>query len=142
MKLHRADPKLRLVVASLLLAAIVAGVVIFALLRQWLEGLSHLPGPAAQSHLLAALAWCMALLCAALLAFAAYLWRLGAKVVLHGQLPLPGARLLRDTPELRGRPAQRRGRWLQGLGVAVLACAAAFAVLAWRLHASLASTAV
>jgi hypothetical protein len=139
MELQRADPKLRAIVASLVLAAIVGSVGVFALLREWLEGSSQLPRPAAQSQLLTALAWCTGLMCLSLAPFAAYLWRLGAKVVLHAQLPLPGARVLRDTPIIRGGAARRRGRWLQGLAVALLACGIALAVVAWRLHVLLSS---
>jgi hypothetical protein len=104
-----------------------------------LKGASQLPRPAAQSQLLTALAWCTGLMCLSLAPFAAYLWRLGAKVVLHAQLPLPGARVLRDTPIIRGEAARRRGRWLQGLAVALLACGIALAVVAWRLHVLLSS---
>jgi hypothetical protein len=141
MELQRADPKLRVVVASLVLAAIVGGVGVLALMREWLEGSRQLPPSAAQSQLLAALDWCTGLLCLSLAAFAAYLWRLGAKVILHAQWPLPRARVFRDTPVLRGQAARRRGRWLQGLAVALVACGIALAVVAWRLHVLLSSSA-
>ncbi len=142
MEIHRADPQLRRMVALLVIAAVVVGAAILWFFRQWLSGLAQLPTSAAYSQLISVLAWCMALACLSLFVFAVYLWRLGARVVSHAQLPIPGARLLRDTPIVRGALAQRRGRWLQGLSAALFACAAGLAVVAWRVLQALASKAV
>lgn len=134
MEIYRADPQLRRLVAVLLVVAAAVGAIIYWFFRHWLMGLSQLPSLAAGSRLALAFGWCLGLACLSLAVFAVYLWRLGAKVVGCGQFPVPGARLLRDTTILRGGPARRRGRWLQGLGAVLFACAIGLAVVAWRLY--------
>jgi hypothetical protein len=49
-------------------------------------------------------------LSAPLLAFAVYLWSLGANVLRARQFPPPGYRVMRDTPVIGGRAAVSRGR--------------------------------
>ena len=49
-------------------------------------------------------------LSAPLVAFAVYLWSLGAKVLRARQFPPPGYRVIRDTPVIGGQAAVLRGR--------------------------------
>lgn len=46
-----------------------------------------------------------------------YLFRLGRRIQLSGQLPVPGARVIRDTPVVYGQPARRAGMVLVGLSL-------------------------
>ena len=64
---------------------------------------------------------------APLLAFAAYLWSLGAKVVASRQFPPPGHRVVRDTEIVEGESAMARGRALKTFAIIL----SAFAILFW-----------
>jgi hypothetical protein len=139
MEMQRADPKLRRTVAWGAVAAAFAGVLGFLLLRQWLAELAHVPAAVAKSQLVNFVAWCLVSLCLSLFAFAGYVLRLGAQVVAHGRLPLPGARVVRDTRVVQGEVARRYGRWLQLLGVALFVASAVGAVLSWRAYGALAA---
>jgi hypothetical protein len=65
-------------------------------------------------------------LSAPVIAFAAYLWLLGARTVRAQQFPPPGVRVVRDTPVVGGRGAVTRGHAIQviaaclGLGFGVM----------------------
>ena len=72
-----------------------------------------------------------AVLSAPLVAFAVYLWSLGAKVLRARQFPPPG---YRDTPVIGGQAAVLRGRGLKVLAVCLaLASALLWLLLLWRL---------
>ena len=74
---------------------------------------------------------------APLLAFAAYVWRLGRQIVQSGQFPPPGQRLLRDTETVEGPPAIARGRALKVFAISLTGLCAMFWLLLWRLTAML-----
>jgi hypothetical protein len=75
-----------------------------------------------------------AVLSAPLVAFAVYLWSLGAKVLRARQFPPPGYRVIRDTPVIGGQAAVLRGRGLKVLAV----CLGVASVLLWLLLGRLA----
>ena len=75
-----------------------------------------------------------AVLSAPLVAFAVYLWSLGAKVLRARQFPPPGSRVIRDTPVIGGQAAVLRGRGLKVLAV----CLGVASVLLWLLLGRLA----
>jgi hypothetical protein len=52
-----------------------------------------------------------------LFAFSVYLWSFGCKVSNYQRFPLPGQRVIRDTPILEGQTALMRGRVLKTLAV-------------------------
>ena len=52
-----------------------------------------------------------------LVAFSVYLWSFGCKVSNYQRFPLPGQRVIRDTPILEGQAALMRGRVLKTLAV-------------------------
>jgi hypothetical protein len=56
-------------------------------------------------------------LSAPLIAFAVYLWLLGARVLRAQQFPPPGFRVIRDTPVVRGPAAVTRGQVIQVLAL-------------------------
>lgn len=66
------------------------------------------------------------ILSAPVIAFAIYLWLLGARVLRAQQFPPPGIRVIRDTPVVGGRAAEIRGHVIQvlalclGVGAAIL----------------------
>lgn len=67
-----------------------------------------------------------------LLAFAAYLWSLGQRVVRAREFPPPGLRVIRDTPVVTDGRAISRGRLLKLLALACGIAAAALGFLLWR----------
>ncbi len=70
---------------------------------------------------------------APLLGFAAYLWRLGDRIVRAERFPAPGQAVTRDTVVLRGIRARRRGRVMQLLAAALVLAASGVAIVLWRL---------
>ena len=141
MELHRADSKLRRVLALALVAAVLVGALGWWWLQAWLASLASLPVAAAKARLLVALAWCLGLLCLSVLSLSIYFWRLGAQVVAQGQFPLPGARVVKDLRLVRGEQARRYGRGLQFFAMALLVACMIGALLAWRAWQALAASA-
>ncbi len=72
-----------------------------------------------------------------LLGFALYFWAFGVKVMRARRFPLPGQRVIRDTPVLEGRAAFARGRRLKVLAVCLGVAGAAFWLMLWRLVGAL-----
>jgi hypothetical protein len=68
-------------------------------------------------------------------AFNIYLWRLGSRIVVTGQFPPPGMKVLRDTPVLRDAAARKCGRLLQVVAAVTSAAALGIAIALWRLAA-------
>jgi hypothetical protein len=73
---------------------------------------------------------------APMIAFAIYLWLLGARVLRAQQFPPPGFRVIRDTPVVGGRGAVTRGYVIQILAV----CLGMSAALLWMFFWWLART--
>jgi hypothetical protein len=129
---QRADPAARQQTVRLVtLSALVGTVLIIGFeryrtpLRDWLVS-----EPEAMAHrvnlvfLLSA-----AVLSAPPLAFAIYLWSLGAKVLRARQFPPPGYRVIRDTPVIGGQAAVSRGRGFKVLAL----CLGVASALLWLL---------
>ena len=73
---------------------------------------------------------------APVIAFAIYLWLLGARVLRAQQFPPPGFRVIRDTPVVGGHGAVNRGHAMQVLAV----CLGMSAALLWLFLVWLART--
>ena len=73
------------------------------------------------------------LLSTPLVAFAVYLWSLGARVLRARQFPPPGYRVIRDTPIVGGPAAMSRGRGLKILALCLGLASAILWLLLWRL---------
>ena len=73
------------------------------------------------------------------LAFAGYLWWLGARIVRAERFPLPGLRVVRDTAVVEGADARRWGRVAQALAVTLTVVVAGLVFFLWRLLALLGS---
>ena len=110
MNVQRADPKLRAAAIVFVIAAVVLGVVLWIVLQRWLTELKQLPASAAQAQLLVAFAWSFANVCIAIIWLGVSLWRSGTGIRRAAQWPLPGSRVVRDTPVLRGDAAGPRAR--------------------------------
>ena len=76
------------------------------------------------------------ILSAPVIAFAVFLWLLGARVLRAQQFPPPGFRVIRDTPVVGGRGATVRGHVIQILAV----CLGGSAALLWLFLVWLART--
>jgi len=68
-----------------------------------------------------------------LLAFAAYAWSLGGRILRAREFPPPGVSVIRGTRVIRGEAADSRGRRLRLLAVACGIGAVALGFLLWRL---------
>jgi hypothetical protein len=77
------------------------------------------------------------LLSAPLLAFAAYLWSFGGRVTRAQRFPLPGQRLIRDTPIIEDKAAVTWGRNLRVLAILLGLAGAMSCWLFWRLASAL-----
>lgn len=130
----RADPRLRRVTLIVLGIAVMAALLGIVLFQQWLRGLVELPRSdelIVRLRQLAAVALTGSGICLALLA--GYSAHKGTRAIQFQQWPLPGARVIRDTPVRRGPAAVRIGRRLQVVaGVGVL-LAIATSILSWRI---------
>lgn len=75
----------------------------------------------------------VALLLAPLLAFAAYLWSLGGRVLRAREFPPPGLRVFRNTPVITGGAAISRRRQLEVVALGRGIASVALGLLLWRL---------
>jgi len=130
----RADPRLRRqTLLALALAAILA-VVAVLLFHDWLSGIAAIPGTdllILRLRRLIGIGMTGSALCLAVLAW--YSARKAAKVKIFQQWPLPGVRVLRDTPIRRGLAARSMGRWLNAAAAVLMLLAFAAGLVSWRL---------
>jgi hypothetical protein len=135
---RRADPAARraaitwLGLATLVGAGLIAAAERYrAPLRDWL-----LADPDAAARRAPLIFWLLAgVLLVQLLGFAAYFWSRGARMRRFRECPLPGTRVIRDTPVLTGDAAASRGRLMQVLAIACVVGAVVLGLLLWRLAA-------
>ena len=137
-EIQRADRALRVTAVLACAVVAVAGVIVLAALRGWLEATLHMPATAAMDTLRSALAWVSGSAAALLIVLGIHLWRQGIKVRFVARFPLPGSRVLRDTVVLNGATAVRRGTALQALGAVFALAAVAVLVASWRVISSFA----
>jgi hypothetical protein len=139
MGIQKADPAARRQALLLIVFATATGALLFAAFehyrepfREWL--LSEPAETASRAKL--ALYISAFVLCVPLVAFAVYLWLLGARVLRAQRFPPPGSRVIRDTPVVEGHGATTRGQLIQILAV----CLGVGAVLLWLFFVWLART--
>ena len=130
----RADPGRRRAALVLVLVGLLAGIALLAFLNRWMSRVMELPNTEAEAQLSTVLVWVTGGISGGLLLFAVALLHVGRKIGRVAVWPLPGSRVIRDTPILRGAEALKRGRVLQGAAVVLILAAAAIAFAAWRLH--------
>ena len=130
----RADPRLRRTTLAIVGVAAVLAVLGVFCFQQWLTSIGEQPGTdllILRLRRMIALALTGSAICLALLAW--YSAHKGTRAVQVRQWPLPGARVLRDTPIRRGPVAERIGRWLQVGALVLLVLAAATGIASWRM---------
>src|SRR5262245_12042871 len=103
MEVLHADLRFRRLVVSALIATVGLGGLALWALRAWLTGAAGAPPTASQ--LLVAFISVAVTSVLTLAALSAYLWRYGARARSASQFPPPGAKVIRDTPVLRGAAA-------------------------------------
>lgn len=134
----RADPRLRRTTLAIVGTAAIAAVFGMAWFQHWLTGIGALPGTdllILRLRRKIALALTGSAICLALLAW--YAAHKGTRAVQLRQWPLPGVRVLRDTPIRRGDPAQRLGRRLQICALLLLVLAGIAGIASWRMLMSI-----
>ena len=123
-EIQKADPRARRVAIVMLGLATLAGLALMFLVESQLPALLRwiTEDPEQMDDRLIISSWGLALgVVVPMLLLAAYLWRLGSRIV-H-----------RDTRVLFGRRAVRRGRLLKVLASLAGAAAAGFVIVLWRL---------
>ena len=130
----RADTGLRRLTFIALGVALMAAIAAVFLFQQWLNGIATVPGTdllIMRLRRLIGLALTGSAICLALLAW--YSAHKASKVRLIQQWPLPGVRVIRDTPIRRGAAALSIGRRLNlATGVLIL-LAVITGLISWRL---------
>jgi hypothetical protein len=134
--IRRADPAVRRHALVVLVVGACAGVLLImvfglrpTILRDWI-----LAEPAASAQRVkVAFLLLAALVLAPLLAFAAYLWSFGTKVLRASEFPPPGLRVVRDTPVITGEQAISRGRLFRVLALVCTIGSVVLGLLLWRL---------
>ena len=134
-EIQKADPRARRTAIVTLGLATLAGLVLMLVvesqLSAWLEWITE--DPEQMDDRLVLCGWGLALgVIVPMLLLAAYLWRLGSRIVHSGVFPPPGMRVVRDTRVLFGRRAVRRGRLLKVLAWLAGAVAMGFVFVLWR----------
>jgi hypothetical protein len=129
-----ADPRLRRqTVMALGLAAIIA-VIAMILFKHWLDGIGALPGTDILIYRLRrmiGIGMTGSAVCLALLAW--YAAHKSSRTRLVEQWPLPGTRVIRDTPIRRGAAARSIARLLNITAVVLLVLAFATGYFSWQM---------
>jgi hypothetical protein len=131
-QIQPADPSARRHALTILLVGAAAGVALIAIagaLRPDVEAWLKADLEARSRIVLGVMAF---LLGAPLVGLAAYLWRLGGRVVRAAQFPPPGTRVVRNTPIVTGGAATRAGRVLQTCAAALALAAVILVGFIWR----------
>ena len=128
-EVQKADPAARRQAVLVIVFATATGALLIAgfehFREPFREWLSSEPAETARRAKLAVYVSAF-ILSAPVIAFAIYLWLLGARVLRAQQFPPPGFRVIRDTPVVGGGGAMIRGHAIQifavclGVGAAVL----------------------
>jgi len=134
--IQKADPEARRrAILAVIFCAAVGGLLIAGFdhfgepFRAWLSSdTAETAGRARLAIYLSAL-----VLSVPLIAFAAYLWLLGARVLRAQRFPPPGFRVIRDTPVIGGPAAETRGQVIQVLALCLGLAAALLWLFFWWL---------
>jgi len=135
--IRRADPNARRKVVLILFVGACVGAVLIVAFERYRMPLADwvLADPRASAQRARLVLVVLAiLLLAPLLAFAAYLWSLGERVVRAEEFPPPGLRVIRDTLVITGERAVSRGRLLKAFALGCSIASAVLGFLLWRLE--------
>lgn len=131
-EIQKADPDARRN-ALWLIAVVAAGAALLA----WIEFAPVGLGPERFGGSPWLLVVMLVLLLVPMVAYGAYTWRLGRRVVEAGRFPAPGMKVIRDTPVQTGQRARVTGYVMMFLAVLMVASAFAGAVLFYVVYRSL-----
>ena len=131
-EVQKADPAARRQALLVIVFAAATGALLIAGFEHFREWLSSEPAETARRAKLAVYVSAF-ILSAPVIAFAIYLWLLGARVLRAQQFPPPGFRVILDTPVVGGQGAVTRGHAMQILAVFLGLSAALLWLFLWWL---------
>ena len=134
----KADPGARRRAICIIIVVALIGAVLIEGLERYLPQVGEWaradPSGARSRFLFSSFAFLSAAPC---VAFAVYLWFLGARIIRARQFPPPGLRVLRDTAILTGEAALFRGRLLRAFAVGFVIAAVLLALMLLRLASTI-----
>jgi hypothetical protein len=133
----KADPRLKRLSLIGVVAGVLAGAGLIWAFGAWMarvQALARVSPDQARQQLGSALAWLSLLMGAGLAAFGLYLTRLAVRTLRAGRYPLPGMRVIRDTPVVTGAQARRRARFGLALAALLVLLGGLFPVMAWQIR--------
>jgi hypothetical protein len=139
MDVQGADPRTRRIAVIVVAIGALAGALLIAAMQSQLGALQSIAAdnPALIKQNLGIITWALiAAVVVPVWAVNIYLWRLGSRIVMTGQFPPPGMKVLQDTPVLRDSAARKCGRLLQIVGAVTSVAALGMAIALWRLAAA------
>ena len=130
----RADPGLRRLTAVVLGIAAILALIAMVLFQHWLSGIGDIPGTdmlILRLRRMIGVALTASAVCLALLAW--YAAHKASRIKVVAQWPLPGTRVIRDTPVRRGEAANRIRRLLNIVAVSLLVLAFGMGTISWQM---------
>ncbi|HET9031525.1 MAG TPA: hypothetical protein VFN25_01335 [Dokdonella sp.] len=130
----RADPGLRRQTMLVLGIAVLMAIATVYFFQQWLSGIADIPGTdqlILRLRRLIGIALTGSAICLGFLAW--YAARKATLIKTFEQWPLPGVRVLRDTPVRRGAAAMKIRQGLNLTAVVLLLLALGMGIISWRL---------
>jgi len=130
----RADPRLRRQTCAALGIATIVAIVAIVFFQHWLKEISAAPGTdllILRLRRMIGMALTGSALCLALLAW--YAAHTASRINSSRQWPLPGSRVIRDTPIRHEAAALAVGRQLNGVAISLLVLAFAMGYISWRM---------
>ena len=124
----KADSRSRLMVLILVVAAVACCGALFFWVRPWAIRQLLTMEPDRAIH---AIKWGLVILFLGGTPGAAYLMKLGRRVLSENRFPPQGMKVLKDTLVLTGRPAQLRGRTIFALAIVMFCLCIGGAVYSW-----------
>ncbi len=130
-EIQRADQQSRKLAILALVVLLLGGAVLSIQFESWLTEVRRMPVESARESLTTVFSWSVGIGTVAIALAGCHVWWWGRRVRRALRFPPPGATVLRDTIILSGQAAASRGMLLQFLGVTLILCAAAVAVVSW-----------
>lgn len=136
--IQRADPKTRRRAVAALFLGLAAAALVYVAASRWMSSVLALEPAEARRALAGALRWMTAGLSVLVVAFGAYLFAFGRKIVKFERFPPPGAAVIKDTEVLEGSRARKRGMLIQVVSALLIVTALALPWVAFQMAARIA----